>query len=194
MSGQPNNLEELLDRAAKMAESRRRISLGEIAEAVGHGSFGSLLLLAGVITVSPLGGIPGIPSAMGMLVLLVAGQLLLGKPCCWLPHWIKKRSVDSEKLTKAVRWLYRPARAIDRLLRRRLQLLVVSPSIRVLALACALIGICMPLMELVPFSVHSAGAVITLFGLAIISRDGRLALLAYLLTALTVLLVARKLF
>lgn len=193
MPGQPNNLEELLDRAVQATKSRPRVSLGEIAEAVGHGSYGSLLLLAGVIAVSPLGGIPGMPSAMGILVLLVAGQMLIGKRCCWLPGWIKERSVDAKKLRKATGWLFKPSRAIDRLLRRHLEILVVAPGIRVLALACALIGIAMPLMELVPFSIHSAGAVITLFGLAVISRDGRLALLAYGLTVVTVLLVARKL-
>lgn len=193
MSGQPHNLEELLYEATLTAKGRRRISLGEITRTVGQGSFGSLLLLAGVMAVSPLGGIPGMPSAMGILVLLVASQMLLGKPCCWLPRWLVSRSVDSQKLGKAVGWLYKPARSVDHLLRRRLQSLVVPPGNRFLALTCALVGIGMPLMELVPFSIHSAGAVVTLFGLAVIARDGRLALLAYGLTALTTTLVVIRL-
>ncbi len=52
----------------------------EIVEAVGERSFGSILLLAGIITLTPLiGDIPGVPSIMGLIVFLIAIQLLIGR-------------------------------------------------------------------------------------------------------------------
>ena len=47
------------------------------------------------------------------------------------------------------------------------------------------IGLAQPLMELVPFSANGAGAVLTAFGLALISRDVLIALVAMALAALT---------
>ena len=46
----------------------------------------------------------------------------------------------------------------------------------------------MPAMEFVPFSANIAGAAFTAFGLALIAYDGRLALLAFVFTAMIVAL------
>lgn len=48
-----------------------------------------------------------------------------------------------------------------------------------------LIGLAQPFMELVPFSANGAGAALTAFGLALIARDGVVALVAMAFTMLT---------
>jgi hypothetical protein len=169
------------------------VSLGAIVESIGNRSFGPLLLLAGILTISPLSGIPGMPTAMGVLVLLIAGQLLLGKKQFWLPGWLVRRSVAQSKLEKALTWLRPPARFIDRVLRERLMALVQGASLYVIAGICAAIALTMPAMEVVPFSVNIAGAAIATFGLALIARDGVLAVLGYLFTAAVVGLLVYKL-
>lgn len=87
-----SNLEQLLDLIDKAADDLDRVSLGMIVEAVGSRSFGPLLLMVGVTLASPLSGIPGMPTTMGMLVLLIAVQLLFGRQHFWLPRWLLKRS------------------------------------------------------------------------------------------------------
>jgi hypothetical protein len=47
----------------------------------------------------------------------------------------------------------------------------------------------MPFLEVVPFSANLAGAALAAFGLALISRDGLLALLAFALTFTTFAMV-----
>ena len=79
-------LEQLLDRIGKTADNRNRIFLSTILETVGSRSFGPLLLMAGVILASPLSGIPGMPTTMGVLVLLIAVQLLFDRKHFWLPR------------------------------------------------------------------------------------------------------------
>ncbi len=59
-----------------------------------------------------------------------------------------------------------------------------------IAIACIVIGIAMPAMEIVPFSANGAGAALTAFGLSLIANDGLLALLAFLFTAATFILAA----
>ena len=51
----------------------------------------------------------------------------------------------------------------------------------------------MPPMEFVPFSANAAGAVLLAFGLALIARDGVFALVAYVITALTLAWVVQGL-
>lgn len=179
-------LSELLDRIEEAAGGGERVSFGAILKEVGERSFGPLLLLAGVVALAPvIGDVPGVPTLVGLMVVLVAAQLLLRREHFWLPRWLLERSVAKEKLCKALGWLRRPARFVDRLLRPRLQPLAGHAALHAMALASLLIGVAMPAMELIPFSANGAGAALTAFGLALIARDGLVALLGFVFTAVT---------
>lgn len=179
------NLEEMLDRIYESANEEGRVSLGTIVESVGDRSFGPLLLMVGVIMTSPLSGMPGVPTTMGALVLLIAGQLLFRRDHFWLPRWVLRRSMEQSRVRRAVDWLRPLARFVDRWLRPRLPAFIRGISIYLISLVCAVIAAVMPMMELVPFSAHVAGLALTAFGLALISRDGLLALLAFLATSVS---------
>jgi len=189
------DLEQLLDLIEVAAHERERISLDAILDAVGRRSFGPLLLVAGLATLAPIiGDIPGVPTLMAVLVLLTAGQLLFRREHIWLPHWLLNRSVAHDKLCKALDWLRPPARFLDRWLRPRLTVLTRGVGLSVIAVACLLVALAMPAMEMVPFSANGAGAALTAFGLALISRDGLLALFALTVMAGTFGVVAYHLF
>jgi hypothetical protein len=177
------NLDQLLHRLCDGAGDGDKVSIGALVEAVGNRSFGPLILVAGLIALSPLSGIPGIPTTVAVIVGLVAGQMLFGRKHFWLPQWVLRRSVSRKRFEKALRWVRRPARAIDRLLRPRLTFLTDTIGAYAIAVLCVLIASAMPPMELVPFAATIAGAALTAFGLALIARDGVVALLALILTA-----------
>jgi hypothetical protein len=181
------SLEEMLNRIDKTTDEEEIVSLGNIVEAGGGRSFGPLLLVAGLVMTSPLSGLPGMPACTGFLVLLIATKLLFGKEYFWLPRWMLKRAVERSRIRKALRFLRPPARFVDRWLRPRLPSLIRGRSI---ALVCIVIAICMPAMELVPFSAHGAGIALSAFALSLIVHDGLLALIAFLATAVTFGLVA----
>lgn len=180
MAQELNNLEQLLERIGQAARDKEIVSLGEVIESVGSRSFGPLLLMAGTIAVSPLSGIPGMPTTMGVLVLLISVQLLFGRTHFWLPQWMLKRSVTHHKMLKALKWLMPSARFIDRWLRPRMTMLVQNGGSYLLATVCVVAAVTMPVLELVPFAATSAGLVVALSGLALIARDGLLALFAML--------------
>ena len=187
MSQEVTSLEELLDRIDDAVSSSDRVALGAILRMVGRRSFGPLLLLAGVIAVSPvLGDIPGIPTTIGIYVLLIAGQMLFQRDYFWLPRWLLERSVSRSRLCKALKWLKRPARFIDRFLRPRLTALTYRMGSYVIATVCVLIAAAMPTMEVVPLTANGAGAALTAFGLSLIAHDGLLAILAFAFTAVTI--------
>jgi len=159
------------------------VTLDEILEAVGRRSFGPLLLLAGLVVLAPLvGDIPTVPTIMALLVLLVAGQLLLRREEFWLPGWLLRRSVERGKIRKAVGWLRRPVRWVDRILRPRLKALTGDAGAVAVAVACIIIALAMPPMEFIPFSANIAGVALAAFGLALVTRDGVVALVAFAFT------------
>lgn len=194
MEQEVTSLEELLDRIADAADDEDRVSLDAILDKVGRRSFGPMLLLAGLITLMPvIGDIPGMPTMMGLLVVVTAGQMLFQRDHFWLPKWMLKRTAPHDKLCKAVDWLRRPARFLDRVSRPRMRLVVGGTGTYAVAVVCVFIALAMPAMEVVPFSANGAGAALTVFGLSLIARDGLLAVIAHSVTAATFGLVGYNL-
>lgn len=183
--GEASCLTDILDRIEDGVEDDTdHVSVEEMLEAVGRRSFAPVLLLMGLIGVSPLSGIPGMPTTTALVVLLVAGQMVLGRQRFWLPRWVLKRRVRRRKLCKALRWSRKPARFVDEhLLRPRLRWLTTHRATYAVAVICMMIALAIPPMELVPFAATIAGAALTAFALSLIADDGLLMLIALGFTA-----------
>lgn len=185
-NGDPTNMQQLLDQVRESAAGSGEVSVNDILNGVGERSFGPVVLVAGLITLAPLiGDIPGVPTILGMIVVLTLGQLLFRRRSIWLPSWISQRSVPREKLLKGIEWLHKPARFLDRWTGPRLMFLVDGPGLYIMAIICMAVAMAMPAMEVVPFSANGAGAALMAFGLAIVARDGLLAIVATSLTLVT---------
>lgn len=180
-------LTELIEKMSDVSEQSERVSLDEVLDSIGTRSLGPLLLVAGLITLAPvIGDIPGVPTIMAILVLLIAGQLLFRREHLWLPQWLLKRSISRSKMQKMLDWSRKPARFVDRYTHPRLSRLVEGKGQYVVALVCIAIALAMPLMEFVPFSANFAGLALSSFGLALISRDGALAMVALVVVGLLI--------
>lgn len=180
-------LTELIEKMSDVSEQSERVSLDEVLDSIGTRSLGPLLLVAGLITLAPvIGDIPGVPTIMAILVLLIAGQLLFRREHLWLPQWLLKRSISRTKMQKMLDWSRKPARFVDRYTHPRLSRLVEGKGQYVVALVCIAIALAMPLMEFVPFSANFAGLALSSFGLALISRDGALAMVALVVVGLLI--------
>lgn len=186
---------DLLDRIAEATEGTDPVPLALVLEAMGRRSFGSTLLMAGLVTLAPLiGDIPGVPTIMGLLVLLTAGQLLLDRDRIWLPDWLLAHTVEHAKLQRALGWMRRPARVVDRVIGPRWETVFTAGGIPTIGVICLLIGAAMPLLEFIPFSATVAGLILTLLSLALVVRDGLLALSTLTLAAAAVGLLAFNLY
>lgn len=184
MESEIRSLEQLLDRIREIDKAHDPVRLEAILQAVGRRSFGPIILVTGLITLAPLiGDIPGVPTMMGLLVLLTAGQLLVGRKTFWLPGFLLQRSVPHARLHRGLDWLEKPVRFIDRFLHPRLEVITHGKGALVIAVACVCIALTMPALEFIPFSANLAGAALTAFGLALIVRDGYLAVFALAVTA-----------
>jgi hypothetical protein len=177
--GEITSVDEFLTRIDEAAREGDTTSIGEVVDRMGARSFVPLLLFAGLVMVAPgVGDIPGVPTLMGLIVLLVCSQLLLKRRHIWLPGWLLKRNVANSNVRTGVRWMRRPARFLDRWSKRRQTRFVRHAGFYTIVSACALIATASPAFEVVLFSANFAGAAITAFALALLAEDGVLAMIA----------------
>ena len=190
-----SSLTGLIDMLEQVAPESQDISVSDVVDAIGFRGFGPLLLAAGLITLAPLiGDIPGVPTLMATIVLLTGGQLLVGRRQFWLPAWLLRRQVTRITFMKALQHARKPASWVDRWLRVRWPWLTGKQGSRITAVTALIIALAMPPMEFIPFSANGAGLALSLLGLGLVARDGRLVLTGILLTLATFVLVAINIF
>ena len=182
--------ENILDRPEEASRAGETVSVADIRHRLGDGAFGPALFLLGLICLSPIGDIPGMPSLLGIFVILIAGQLLAGRDHFWLPGFLVERSVNSGRLRKAIGFVRPVARFLGKVLRPRLAFLTQGPFARAIGALCILLALTLPFLEVVPFGATVPSAAITLFALALIARDGLLASAATLVSGIGIHLVA----
>jgi hypothetical protein len=175
------DLEDVLGELDKCADTAgAKVSVGEIMEAIGQRSFGPLLLLGGLLGMTPVSAVPTVPSLIALITILVSVQLLFGRKSIWIPRWMEKLSVKAEKVKKSVKVSQKPARFVDKLVRPRLQALTKPFADRLVALVCILVALAVPPLELLPFAAFVPSLAIATFGLGLIARDGLVVLIAFL--------------
>ncbi|WP_306118871.1 MULTISPECIES: exopolysaccharide biosynthesis protein [unclassified Roseitalea] len=173
------SLTAVLDRAMREAD-RDQVAVGNIVDAFGRASFVPLILVPALAVVTPLSGIPAFSSFCGITIFLIASQWFVGRDHVWLPQWIMRRHVSGKRLADALETMRPWAARLDRFTRERLRFLFHRPFRFVPPLACALFGLMMPFLELVPFSSSLLGAAVALLSFSMLTRDGLFALIATL--------------
>lgn len=153
-----------------------RLRLGDLLAGLGNRSFGMMLFIATLPAFIPIPGLAGAIS--GPLVMLVGLQLLVGLRRPWLPRALAERGPQRSSL---VRFRDRLAPWLDRLER------LVRPrgeGVLDVRLASCFTGLLLVLLGLllslpIPFTNFVFGAMLLLFALALLERDGWLMLVAW---------------
>lgn len=158
-----------------------RSSVGEITQA--FGSRTPLLILPALALVSPLSGVPGFTSVCGMLIAAVSIQQMLHRPGLWLPGWMERTTLQTERARRFVHWFRKPARWLDHVTRRRLHALVTPPLSRLPQAISCVFGLAMPFLELVPFASSILGAIIVVMATGVFMGDGLVVLIGMMCAA-----------
>ncbi|WP_306150450.1 MULTISPECIES: exopolysaccharide biosynthesis protein [unclassified Roseibium] len=177
--GDEASLGQLIDAADGLLK-HGQVSVEQIIEAFGVRSFAPVLLIPALALVTPLSGIPLFSSACGVLISLVAGQWLIGRRRIWLPRQIARRGISSDRFSAAIDRLRPLAGWLDARSDNRLGFVFKPPLKFLLPLTCLMIGLVIPVLELVPFSSSLLGGTVVLIAFSRLVRDGVFALLAVL--------------
>ncbi len=180
MTSTPHSVSEILDMLEEAGSSTEKVSVGDVVEKFGARSYAPLLIVPALVGISPVGGIPGVPTFLAVIIFLFAVQMAFGRSRLWLPGIIENRAIKGEKVEKSAEKLRRPAKWIDALFNERLKPLAGKKAARVAAVIVVLLCIAVPPLELLPFAVMLPMAVIATFGIALLVRDGLIMLLAFL--------------
>lgn len=169
-------LTDIIDQVIDLAGAEN-ISLREVLHTIGDASFAPILLLPALAVATPLSGIPLFSTTMGILIFLIAGQMLLRRENLWLPQWILRREVRGKLVRDGFNKLYPVARWIDAQTERRMRVVARRPLVFIPQILCLLSGIIMPILEFVPFTSSIMGIGVAMLALGMLTRDGLLTMI-----------------
>ncbi|MGF1514604.1 MAG: exopolysaccharide biosynthesis protein [Elainellaceae cyanobacterium] len=146
------------------------VRLHHILELAGERVFGFLLVLLALPSALPVPA-PGYSIPFGILIVLLALQLAVGRQNPWFPEWIRGRHIGLKQtqriLSAGLPWLKR----LEALSRPRMSAICTSPAGRAaLGIAIALMGISM----MIPLPLTNTFPAIGVFivGFSLIEDDG----------------------
>lgn len=175
----------VLDQLVENTEGDK-ITLGDLLDALDSRSYGPLLLIIGLIAISPIGAVPGMSIVTGTLIVLLCGQMLLGFAHPWFPKFLLSIKFGRKRLTKSVDrgrpWI----EWFEKALHHRLAFLVEGPALAGVAIISIFLAITFYPLALIPMGVFLPGAAITLLAVGVTARDGLLVLLGYVMTAVAI--------
>lgn len=175
------------ERARPLSEVLREISddpqpevtLGEVIDHFGGRAFGALLFVLAIPNLLPLP--PGSTTILGAPIAILAPQIALGVPSPWLPRFLDRRPIKRAWLKEAYDKVAPTLQRIEKVSGPRLHWLFSPWAQRLIGVACSALAFVLILP--IPLGNIMPSIVIGLFGLALVQRDGVLALIAYALTA-----------
>lgn len=167
----PKNITQVIDKVEKEVDSEK-LSLGRVLKLFQNHGYGPLLLVAGLIIVLPTGGIPGLPSIIGVSIILIAGQLVLGRPSPWLPRRLRELKLKKRKFDKGADTIKPVTRKIDYILKARMSYLASGVAARCVGVVFVVMALLLPITEFVPFSDIVPGLAIMSLALGLTARDG----------------------
>lgn len=154
------------------------LTFQRILELLGMRAFGIGLLFFALPSALPVSAIPGVSFIFSLPILLLAVQMILSRKTIWLPKIVAKHAVHHNTICKIVHAASPYLKKAELLLKPRL-LFMTSPIMeRVNGAVIALLA-CL-LMLPIPLSNFIFSALIVIFSLGFIEKDGIFIIVGYL--------------
>ena len=160
-----HNVTRLLRRLADDG-GEQGLTLHEIRDRMDERAYGLLILLLSIPCLVP--GLYGVPQVVGVIIILVAAQLLVGREEPWLPRWMLELRARGAWLKAMADFAESKLSWIDRLSRPRLTRFADGPGEKLAAvfMILATVTIVMPLTNTIP------SIALALLSVGLIQRDG----------------------
>jgi hypothetical protein len=177
-------LSELVGEFAESGEST--VSLGELVDHFGGRALAALLLIFGLACALPLP--PGATTVFGLPLVLLSPQLVFAAKAPWVPATLRRRRFSGAQMqpvfSRIAAWLKR----MEAITRPRLGLLVGGVGQIAIGLVCTVFALVLILP--IPLGNMLPAATVSAFSLALIQRDGVVALIGWALAAASVSVLA----
>lgn len=163
-------------------DERPVLTVGQMLEQFDSRAFGAMLLVFGLLNCLPLP--PGSSTILSLPILLLAPQIAWGSDVPWLPRKLVDHPLRRDDLRGLFRRLTPIVRRMELVTRPRLKILFGPIGERLIGVVCTLLALVLVLP--IPLGNLAPGATVAVLALALLQRDGLLALLGYLMAAVSV--------
>jgi len=164
------------------ADPDRSMSVAELVEAFGPRAFGAILLIFAVACALPLP--PGSSTVLGAPLVLLAPQVALGARAPWAPRSVRERRISTTHLRQVANRIIPTLERIEKVSRPRLRFLFGQVGDRLIGVVCTLLALVLILP--IPLGNVLPAASVGFLSLALVTRDGVLALIGYVLAVASV--------
>lgn len=172
-------LQDLMD-----AFPEEQVTVGDILKRLEGQAFGLLLLVLALPNCIP--NIPGLSTIFGVMMVAPAVQLILGRGDLWLPARVRRWSISRHALQMAINGSLPVLKRIERYVAPRWTFLTKPPFTQLLGLQTLFLAFVLILP--IPLGNWMPGITVAATALALLQRDGRLAVLSVPLTLVSVAL------
>ena len=183
-AAKPSRLSDIV----KSINTETDTTIGTLVDSLGERAFGALMFIFAVPNILPTP--PGTSSILGLPLVILTWQVLIGRQSLWLPDIVRQRRISRDLISSFVGKVTPVMAKLERILRPRLGILVTSDAAeRLIGLITFPLAIVLflpiPLGNILP------AAAIALIALGLAERDGLAVALGYLMSlASAALLVA----
>lgn len=142
------------------------LTIGQIRDRLDERAFGLMILILAIPCLVP--ALYGVPQIVGVPILLLAGQMLVGRKEPWLPEGVLKRTVSKSMLDRMADFATRRMGWLERLSRPRLKIFATGIAEQMAAafMILATLTIVLPMTNTVP------SVALALLSVGLIQRDG----------------------
>ena len=186
MKKEEGALTEIVNELRTASEEGDQVKIGALIDALDQRGYGPALAVLPLIELTPIGGVPGVPTLLAFTLALITIRLLMGYEHFWAPDWLRRRELKSQRVIKSVEWLKPVSLRIDAKLHERLSAFAGSMGQRVACIVILCIIVTVPPLEVVPFATSGPMLAISTLGLGLLYRDGLLMLLGFTVAAIAV--------
>lgn len=165
-------LQDKIDSDNRSGSGGGSITLEQVLEQFGRRSYGPLLLIIGLISISPAALLPGSTSIFATLTLLIALQLLFHRDHPWMPGFALRMKLSEAKLENFIRFSRPATKVIDKVINPRWTFLSDQPWVTIIALMVVFAAIITYPLSFIPIAPLLPGLAISAFGLGLTARDG----------------------
>lgn len=182
----------MLDDLSALTEAHEKITLGQVVDCIGSRGFGPLLMVLSIFLILPVGMIPGVPGAVGIVTGLIGGLLLVGASRLNLPDRVARISFGAKHLHAAVEWGRPYTHWLRRVTRPRLQVLVRGwLPLTLIALILIATGMLIFFIGFIPGLPFLMAIHVLFFGIGMATRDGAMTLVGFVLLTPEAWLIGR---
>lgn len=160
-----------------------RVTVGEFVDHLEGHAIGIVLLLLALPMCVP--NVPGISTIFGVLLLAPSIQLMIGSQRLWLPRYLRTRSFSREALAKTISAAAPTLRWAEKIFRPRAQALTGFPFTAFFGLQTLILALVLILP--IPGGNWPPSMAIAIMSLALMQRDGLMAIFSTICAALSVI-------